>query len=362
MASIDKRANGQYRARWREYPGGPQRTKQFARKVDAEAHLVKVQHDLLTGTYVTPEAAQVTLDAYIKAHLARQPWRSSTGDVAANALTRHVIGHFGKDRPISSIRKSDVQAFIGGLALAPSTVKVVHQHLSGLLASAVEDRLLMVNPAKGVKLPRSSAGEIVPPTSEDVTKLYVAAPTWFRKAVVMGAGLGLRQAEASGLTGDRIDWLADRTVRIDRQWVSRRLPHQFAPPKSDSSYRTIPAADDILAELGAGMRDRSGFVVNRDGAPVGHHPFEHAWRQTVKKAGLEPGLRFHDLRHRFASVLISKGCSVVAVQRAMGHSSAAITLNLYGHLMPSDSDMIRSAMTGQFGASEDQVRTDATSG
>ena len=98
-------------------------------------------------------------------------------------------------------------------------------------------------------------------------------------------------------------------------------------------------------------------MLHRDGAPVGHHPFQYAWRQTVKRAGLEPGLRFHALRHRFASVLLSGGCSIVAVQRAMGHSSAAITLGIYGHLMPSDGDRIRAAMAGQFGSAEDLLRT-----
>ena len=188
---------------------------------------------------------------------------------------------------------------------------------------------------------------MVPPSADDVARLYAAAPDWFRPAVVLGAGLGLRQGEASGLTADRVTWLGDMGVRVDRQWHSRTRPHRFAPPKSESSYRSVPASSDVLAEL-ARVDGPDGFVVHRDGRPVGHHQFEYAWRQTVRKAGLAPDLRFHALRHRFASVLISEGVSIVAVQRAMGHSSAAITLNLYGHLMPSDTDRIRGAMAGQF--------------
>ena len=118
MASIDKRPDGKWRARWREYPSGPQLTKSFARKVDAERHLVGVQHDLATGAYVTPTDAQVTLGAYVKVHLARQPWRSSTAAAAGNALERHALGFFG-DRPLGSIRKADVQAFVTGLDSGP---------------------------------------------------------------------------------------------------------------------------------------------------------------------------------------------------------------------------------------------------
>jgi integrase len=363
MASINKRTDRggpPYQARWREYPGGPQKTRSFRRKVDAEQFLVTVQHDLSTGTYITPEAAGVTLEEYVKVHLARQPWAEATDDIAANALKGHAMDFFGKGRPVASVRKADVQAFVTGLQLAPSTVKTVYQHLHTMFVAAVDDRLLVVNPAKGVRLPRVTTGEVVPPTGEEVTALYGAAPDWFRAAVVLGAGLGLRQAEASGLTGDRVDWLRDRSVRVDRQWTTRRRPHHFAPPKSESSNRAIPASEDVLAELAAAVDGPSGFVLHRDGQPVDHHAFAHVWRQTVKKAGLQPGLRFHVLRHRFASVLISGGCSIVAVQRAMGHSKPAITLNLYGHLMPSDTDRVRAAIAGQFVSAEYQVSTRAT--
>ena len=359
MASISKRPDRPtqpWQARWREYPGGPQKTKQFARKVDAQQHLVKVQHDLATGAYVTPQALQVTLGAYIDVHLGRQQWRDATAAVAANALRHHALGFFD-DRPLSSIRKADVQAFVSSLELAPSTVRTVHQHLSGLLSAAVDDGVVASNQARGVRLPRADAGEVVPPSAEQVQALYGAAPAWFRTATVLGAGLGLRQAEASGLTADRIDWLGERTVRIDRQWSSRLAPGRFAPPKSAASYRTIPAADGVLAMLAAGA-SRAGFVLHDgdNGVAVGHHRFQHVWRQTVKEAGLEPGTRFHVLRHRFASVLISEGCSAVAVARAMGHSSPSITYNLYGHLMPSDTDRIRLAVDASLRA-EDPVRT-----
>jgi integrase len=97
----------------------------------------------------------------------------------------------------------------------------------------------------------------VPPTLDQVAAIYEAAVPWFRPAVVLGAGLGLRQAEATGLTGDRIDWLG-RAVGVDRQWVTRMRPPHFGPPKTKSSIRTIPASDYVLSVLsshvGAGTR------------------------------------------------------------------------------------------------------------
>jgi integrase len=357
VASIDKRPNGTFLVRWREYPSGPQKTKSFSRKVDAQRHRTTVEHALLSGSYVKPEAARVSLEQYARAHIARQPWTEATADIARNALLTHAVRFFGADRPLASIRKADVQAFVTGLKLAPSSVRTLYQHLSGLLSAAVEDKLLVTNPARGVRLPRALGGEVVPPSEQDVAALLGAAPPWFVTAVVLGAGLGLRQGEASGLTEDRVSWLAERSVRIDRQWSTRRGPGAFAPPKSPSSVRTVPASDWVLAQLALTAVTPGGFVLHEDGAPVSHHRFAYMWRQTVKEAGLAPGLRFHELRHRFASQLLSKRCSIVAVQRAMGHSKASITLDLYGHLMGGDDDRIREAITWAPPNAEDSLRT-----
>ena len=64
MSSVEKRPNGMWRARWREYPGGPQKAQHFERKIDAERHLVEVQHRLLSGTYTPPGAGRMTIEAY----------------------------------------------------------------------------------------------------------------------------------------------------------------------------------------------------------------------------------------------------------------------------------------------------------
>jgi integrase len=355
MASIDRRSNGKYRARWREYPGGPQSTKSFARKVDAERFLIDVQHRLLSGTYVDPGASRTTLDAFADVYLARQPWRSSTADVAVNALThaRRVLG----PRPLGSIRKSDVQAFVSGLELAPSTVATTFQHLNTLLEEATEDGLIARNPCKGVRLPARAVGEVVPPTTGEVAALYDTAPAWFRPAIVLGAALGLRQAEASGLTVDRIDWLG-RSVRIDRQWITRRGLAEWGPPKSKASSRTIPASGFVLDELGAHVgRRHDGFVLHRDGQPVNYNDFGYYWRQAATKAGVRT-MRYHHLRHAFASMLIAHGCSVRAVQHALGHANAATTLNLYSHLWPGDEDRIRQAVDRALAdPAEDWLRT-----
>jgi integrase len=88
-----------------------------------------------------------------------------------------------------------------------------------------------------------------------------------------------------------------------------------------------------------------------------HNAFDYRWRQTAKATGVE-GLRYHALRHAFASMLISAGCSVRAVQHAVGHANAATTLGLYSHLWPGDEDRIRQAVDWTLAdPAEDSVRT-----
>src|SRR3954453_15560340 len=108
MASVDKRPNGKYRARWREYPQGPQKTQQFDRKVDAERFLVDVQHRLLSGTYTPPSAGQMTVKAYSIDWRARRTWAPATHDRIDREFRLHILPKLG-DRPLASLRRPHIE-------------------------------------------------------------------------------------------------------------------------------------------------------------------------------------------------------------------------------------------------------------
>lgn len=349
MASVEKRANGKYLARWREYPGGPQKYKQFTRKVDAEAHLVKQQHDLMTGAYVTPDKAKTTVEAYATAWLERMrpTWRTSTAEMVALSLNKHAIPVLGK-RPLGSVKRADVEAFAAGLGLKASTVRTIHQHLGQMFAAAVEDGLIARNPAAKARLPKVEPSKSQPVPAEVVELITAGLPDWLRVAVPLGVGVGLRQSEMSGLTVDRVDFLR-RTLRVDRQ-LARDGGDEvtFAPPKTASSARTVPLAgfvvDALAAHLAAHPAGTQGLVVHHpDGRPVDANRFGNRWRAAVTAAGV-PGLRYHDLRHTFASTLLSRGVSVKAVADWLGHASPTITLTTYAHLMPADEEVARAVL------------------
>ena len=364
MASIDKRPNGQWRARWREYPGGPQRAQHFGRKVDAEAHLVKQQHAIATGSYVSPEAARVSLEDYATRWLARMgpTWRPATADLVALSIRRHVLPTLG-GRPVTSLRRGDVEALCASLPLAPSTVRTIHQHVGQLLGAAVEDGLIARNPASRARLPKAEPSKAQPVPIDVIEAVTATLPSWLRIAVPLGVGVGLRQGEMSGLTVDRLDLLR-RTLRVDRQLVTTSGGAVLAPPKTTSSHRTVPLASFVVSALAEHLHHhpagQGGFVLTGPtGGPVDSNVFGHPWRKACRAAGV-PGLRFHDLRHTFASTLLSRGVSVKAVADWLGHASPAITLGTYAHLMPADEEVGRRVLDEALAPrAEDSLRTRA---
>lgn len=351
MASIDKRPNGQWRARYREYPGGPQKTKHFVRKVDAEHYLVKTQNDLLTGVYIDPTKLRTTVKDYYDVWRARQVWRPRTRLTAEGAMALHFLPTFG-DRPIGSVRRGDLESWALGLELAPSYVRLIMQYVTSLFGGAVMDRYLPSNPAIGAKKPRIDSAPIVPPTLAEIRALQDSAPAWFAIAVTIGAGVGLRQGEATGLTQDRVDFLR-REIIVDRQLAplppAPGEPVELAPPKSERSYRKVPVAAFVtdaiaehIAEHGTGP---GGLILHHRGVAVRRAQFGTQWRKTREAVGLET--RFHDCRHFYASTLLSRGVPVAAAAEYLGHS-VAVLLSTYAHLIPEDHDRARNAIEAAF--------------
>ncbi len=349
MASVDKRPSGQWRARWREYPGGPQRTKHFARKVDADQHLVRVQHDLMTGAYVDPTKARTTVADYYAAWSARQPWRPSSRASLTSMFSNHVLPALG-GRPLGSIRRGDVESWAAGLTLSGRTAGLAVQYLGTMFEAAVLDGLIARNPTQGAKRPRVDVEPIVPFTTEQLRALEAAAPPWFAVALTLGAVCGLRQGEATGLTVDRINFLR-RELTVDRQLATPAAGDPtFAPLKTSKSYRTVPLADVALEPLAGHLEaygaGQDGLVLHEAGRPVRRQRFGAVWRSLRLRAGL-PDARFHDCRHTFASILLSGGVSVAAAADYLGHTPAVL-LHTYAHLMPADHDRARAVVQEAF--------------
>jgi len=372
MASIKKREDGQWRARYRD-AAGKEHARHFARKVDAQRWVDETTASVVTGQYVDPKAGKTTVRQYALVWQSAQVGREHTIRNIDVALRIHVLPIIG-DRPLASIRPSDMQALVKTLSatLAPGSVRETYKVAGRMFSAAVDDRILAASPCHRVTLPRDDRPEVVIPTVEHITALATAVPLRYRALVVLLAGSGLRIGEALGLEVSDVDFLR-RSVKVERQ----RLPSgRIGPPKTAKSARTVPLGQVVIDELAAHLSEypsNGPLFTLTTGKPLTYRTWRAIWARAAEveaKAREDAAAKVrphvdtvrldvdtHALRHFYASALIAGGASVKVVQSRLGHASAVITLNTYGHLWPGDDDLTRDVMDAAFGILADSLRT-----
>lgn len=362
MASITKRPDGRWRARYRD-DAGKEHAKHFDRRVDGQRWLDEVTASIVTGQYVAPTAGKISLREYAEHWRSIQAHRPSTQEQVRRHFALHVYPTLG-ERPLSSILPSDLKALVARLSidLAPATVSVIYRHLSAVFKAAVADRRIATSPCVGVSVSKPRRPKVEPLPTNAVMRLVAAIPQRYRAAVVLAAGTGMRQGEVLGLTVDRVDFLRRRVI-VDRQLVTVAGSRpQFGPVKTESSNRTIPLPQVVVDELAKHIAifppgvEGHLFTTNA-GSPVRRSTWGEMWRPVATEAGVE-GRVFHDLRHYYASLLIRHGESVKTVQERLGHASAVETLDTYSHLWPDSDDRTRDAVDSVL-LDWDEVRREA---
>jgi len=357
MASVKKRPNGKWRARYRD-PEGSEHSRHFDRRVDAERWLDSVRGDLARGTYVDPDAGRCSFGDYAQQWLGIQVHRPSTAAKLDSDLRNHVLPFLGH-RPIGAIRHSEIQAWVKNRSevLAPATVEVIYRYLASLFRAAVSDRVIPVSPCSQIRLPKKAVRQVSPLPTEHVKALIDAMPDRYRALAVLAAGAGLRQGEAFGLRVPAVDFLR-RSIAVEQQLVCvTGRPPFLAAPKTAASCRTVPAPRVVIDALAQHLTayppcEDSLVFTAHDGGPIRRNRFGEIWAATVSRAGLPKGTHFHDLRHYYASLLIRHGESVKVVQARLGHASAQETLDTYGHLWPDSDARTRAAVDKELGALE----------
>jgi integrase len=346
MAWIVKTPEGRYRVNWRD-ESGRQRARTLRTKREATSYLVQVEADKARGVYVDPHAARrILLRDYAERWQAGRTVEANTAATAAAMLRTHVLPRWG-DVPLSRIDHTAVREWVADLGTrrAPATVGAAFGVLSMVLDLAVRARLLAVNPCVGVRLPRRRAEASPMRTISRADfhgRLLPAVPASSRALVALAAGAGLRWGECAGLGWDSVDVPA-RTVHVRRVVVETSGRCEVrAYPKSRAGVRRLPMPDflvEALSEHRARHALPGGLVFcTATGGALRRSNFRRrVWLPTLDRSGLDPGLRFHDLRHSYATWLVSDGVPVNVVQRLMGHETASTTLNRYVHA-PDDYD------------------------
>jgi integrase len=356
--SVTKRPSGVWRARVLG-PDGKERASHHKTKAAAQRWEREQLAARDRGTFVDP-SDRTTVAEYARQWAAVRPHRPTTAQRVNSLIERHIAATRLGERRLSAVRPSEVQAWATDRAghLSPGTMRVLLGLLRSVYAAAVLDRLVAVSPVQQVKLAEHRADRVVPLTVEQVRTWSEAVPPHMCAAVITQAGLGLRIGELLGLRASDVDFLR-RTVRIE---VQRSRTRELVAPKTPRSRRSIPlpavVSDALAAHLAEyGAADDGGVFANERGKPWHHVTFMRLLKTAAIKAGLPESSSSHDLRHTYCCWLLQAGVDVVTVAERMGHESAQMIWQTYGHVIPGQEDRTRRAIDTVWAENTDSIRT-----
>lgn len=255
-------------------------------------------------------------------------------------------------RRLQSLTPAMLNRLYGELGehLAPRTIRGVHTVLRQALADAVAWQRLPRNPADRAKPPSLASLDEIPPRTWSARQLddfleHVRGDRLYAAWRVL-AMTGLRRGELLGLSWDAVDLDTGR-LAITRTLIEGKGAPRFSEPKTKRGRRSValdPTTVEVLREhrqrqlderldWGPAYRDHGLVFAREDGTPIWPRTFSRSFDHHVRDAGL-PKVRLHDLRHTHATLALEAGVHPKVVQERLGHSTIAITLDVYSHAIP----------------------------
>ena len=326
------------------------------RKADAEARLAELLHSLEKGAYVKPQ--RLSLGQYLQQWLegyVRTNCSPRTYDGYHSIVERHITQRLGQV-PMVHLQPQHIQQLYTHFLsegrvdrkgpLSARTVLHIHRVLFQALNYAVRQGLLVRNPAAFVDPPKARKPQMKTLTPSEVSRLlHIAKSTRYYPIIYTAVSTGLRQGELLGLRWRDLD-LDLAMLSVSQVLYKRRGVCQFKEPKSSHSRRRLdlsPSLALFLREyraeretesllLGRTLSQDDLVFSNPDGAPMDPGTLTHNFARIARRAGLQ-GVRFHDLRHTFASLMLIAGIHPKIVSEMLGHSSVAFTLDVYSHVV-----------------------------
>ena len=339
-----------WRARYRA-PDGRQHSRSFRRKVDAERWLLTEESAALEGSWVDPQAGTVLLGDYAESWLqARQDLAPKTVATYEALVRTHIIPAFG-GQLLRTVSTEEIRSWQAGLlagGLSAATVRQTARLLRSILGQAVDDGRLARNAAAMVKQPSVRPRRQLFLNAAELGVLAEACGEYGPLVWFLGWS-GLRFGEAVALRAGQVD-PKRRRVRVEEAATEVGGRLIFGPPKTYEA-RTVIVPRFVLDPLALLLEDRETtelvFTATR-GGPVRHGNFRtRVFSPAAKRIG-KPDLVPHDLRDTAASLMIASGASIKAVQRALGHASAKMTLDVYGSLFEEDLERLADTMEERY--------------
>jgi integrase len=331
--------NGERRQKW--FSG-------YRSRKDAEKEMVRVINELEKGTFVEPSNEKYR--DYLKTWLEgkKSTVKPATYDTYFYLISKHIapkLGHIS----ISKINAVHLQRFYSYLNdkehLAPASISKIHNIIKASLNAAYRYGFIYKNPALLVDPPRIGRKEMRFWTEEQARHfLNVAKNDRLYIAFFLAITTGMRKGEILGLRWKDID-LQRKTITINQTLSNRG--DRFQETKTNAGRRTIVLTGNTIDVLkqhyltikkeklknGRYYEDHGLVVCTSLGTPIIPRNFDRVWKRLLKESGL-PEIRFHDLRHTHATILLKQGIHPKVVSERLGHANIRITLDTYSHVLP----------------------------
>ena len=217
--------------------------------------------------------------------------------------------------------------------LSAKTVRNINQVISSAMDFAVAQKIISENPCKNVSLPKLEHKEMQTIPAEQLQAfLQEAKATGVYEMYYIELATGLRRGELLGLKWQDIDW-KNGIIKVRRQLARVNGEIVEAPLKTKNSYRAVsisPQAIEVLREQKKKANDQYVFP-SPNGGPISPDSVNNMLKRVLERAGI-PKVRFHDLRHTFATIALKNGVDIKTVSGMLGHFSAGFTLDTYAHV------------------------------
>jgi integrase len=358
--SIHRRKGGGWCAQYTVYTAkGPKRKTHYGRtRAEVAAKLAKALSDREGG--ITFDADNLRLGDYLQRWLEdskKSSVKRVTYEGYARQMRNHLVPTLGRIK-----LKALTPAHLRGLyrektesGLSARTVGYIHATIHNALEQAVEDGLVSRNVANAVKPPQLCKEEIQPLTpAQTKTLLEAVAGDRFEALYVLAVTAGPRQGELLGLKWEDID--LDRGLLQVRRTLSGTNGGEpvFGDPKTAKGRRSVKLTARAVEALKkhrerqleeckevAGLWQNHGLVFpTQVGTPMSRQNLvARSFKPLLKRVGL-PEIRFHDLRHTCATLMLAVGANPKVAQETLGHANVTITLDTYSHLLPNMQDEV----------------------
>jgi integrase len=318
--------------------------KEVGKRIEAKLALGEMDLGEKKATPKFKEYAEKWLGCYVQPILS-----ASTYERYGGLLKQHVYPTIGA-LPIDEIKRSDVRDLLLGLIkkeFSKSTVQLVGNAISGPFNYALDEEIISTNPTARVMKALHSKEDrrefLNPLTHEQVRLFLKTTAEHFREYYAFflcAFRTGMRLGELLGLQWGDVDWNG-KFIEVKRSYKRKRTSRTKTGRirHVDMSDQLIEALRGLFAyrkkeglKMGLGEAVEGIFYMN--GQPMEQNYIRRQFKRVLQKAGLRE-IRFHDIRHTFASLLLTDGVSPVYVKEQMGHKSIQMTVDIYGHLIPS---------------------------